>query len=93
MDLVGFTFSLVDSKRRLSFTFNEEGLAATTAGRVGGPVTAPLLNWRIDKDGLLHIEDPGGGKPHMRMRKQCAGDRSFVVDLDGTREEFVRDRK
>jgi hypothetical protein len=62
-DLLGFTLSLVDSKRRMSFRFGEEGWVAATFGQVDGPVTAPLLKWRIDKGGLLHIEEAGRGMP------------------------------
>jgi hypothetical protein len=92
-DLVGFRLSLVDSKRISAFTFNEDGWVLLTAGRVGGPVTAPVLKWRIDKVGLLHIEDVEKGGPHIRMRKQCAGDRGFIVDWDGVREELAREQR
>jgi hypothetical protein len=29
----------------------------------------------------------------MRLRKQCAGDRGFIVALDGAREEFGRQKQ
>lgn len=92
-DLVGFTLSLVDAKRRTSFRFGEEGWVAATFGQVDGPVTAPLLKWRIDKGGLLHIEEVGGGRPRIRLRKQCASDGAFIVDLDGVREDFRREKQ
>jgi hypothetical protein len=92
-DFVGFTLRLVDPKRVLVFSFKENGNAMTTAGQAGGPLTAPILTWRVDQDGVLHVEDVGTGRIHFTIRKQCSGDRGFIVNSNGTREEFGKERK
>ncbi len=85
-DLLGFRLSLDDGKRMISFLFGEEGRVAAGFRQRDGSVTAPLLKWWIDRGGQLNIEDVG------RLRKQCAGDHGFIVDLNGAREEFGREK-
>ena len=92
-DFVGFTLRLVDPKRVLVFSFNQNGSAMTKAGQMGGPLTAPMLTWRIDQDGLLHVEDVGRGRIQFAIRKQCSGDRGFIVTSNGAREEFEKEKK
>ena len=42
-----------------SIRFNSDGYAAVTMGKVGGPLTASLLNWSCE-NGVLKITDQNG---------------------------------
>ena len=51
--LVGTTLDLVSDTDILSLRFGEAGWVAMTAGKKGGPVTAPVLPWRIENGQLF----------------------------------------
>lgn len=51
--LVGTTLDLVSETRVLTLRFGESGFVAITAGQKAGPLTGPLLPWRIENGKLL----------------------------------------
>lgn len=51
--LVGTTLDLVSETRVFTMRFGEGGWVAVTTGKKGGPLTGPLLPWRIENGKLL----------------------------------------
>lgn len=51
--LVGTTLELVSDTDILILRFGEAGWVAMTGGKKGGPVTGPLLPWRIENGKLF----------------------------------------
>jgi len=46
-------FELVDDEAHEVFRFHKDGFVAATLGVRHGPLTAPILHWRIEGDHLL----------------------------------------
>lgn len=54
--LVGKTLTLIDPDLQQIFSFNKDAIVRAAFGRKGGPVSGPILYWRItDKMPLISI--------------------------------------
>ena len=61
LDLAHATLELVDDEKYEVFRFNQDGFVAATLGTRNGPLTAPLLHWRIKGDHLIISFQPHSG--------------------------------
>jgi len=51
--LAQWEFELLDDEAHEVFRFHKDGFVAATLGVRHGPLTAPILHWRIEGDHLL----------------------------------------
>ena len=48
-ELVGNTFTLVDTTSYAQYTFHDNGDAIATIGQVDGPLAGPVMRWQITR--------------------------------------------
>jgi hypothetical protein len=86
-DIVGYNLKLSDPIEYQSFSFGpaDEHLVAASFGRVGGPITFPLLYWKIDRNGILHIKCYDG-KIMFRLKKLGQKDGMIQVEMSKDRD-------
>ena len=53
LSLEGKSLELIDDTRVETYHFGAEGLAAATSGNKDGPLTGPVLYWRVDDQSLI----------------------------------------
>ncbi|KAB0325066.1 hypothetical protein ACWYXK_11895 [Janthinobacterium lividum] len=51
--LVGKTLTLIDPELQQIFSFDKDAIVRATFGRKGGPVSGPILYWRITDNMLV----------------------------------------
>ena len=81
-DLIGHTLKQVHTTILNVFSFTKDGLVPAHVGRVGGPQTAPLWEWRLDRQGVLSIVEER--KVMLMFRKICAGPDRVLVTMGRT---------
>lgn len=89
-DIVGYKLTLIDKKTIESFTFwADQNLVSASIGTVGGPITAVLWYWKIDKNGILLIKDDDN-KIWYRMKKLYEKKGRIGVELSGNKVEYEK---
>ncbi len=93
-EVAGYELKLMDDQRICDLVFDEKGYVAATLGKKCGLVVAPVLNWRIDADGVLVISELGDdGRVWFRFKKVKVGNGRAEVERDGKRETFSRAKR
>jgi hypothetical protein len=85
----GHQFSLVSNKQVEWYSFNSNGVSATTYGRKHGPKAALLFYWQIGDGDTLVIRDSQNGTASIRQSYQFVVlTNSIAITLDGKRFEI-----
>ena len=93
-EVAGHEMKMLDDQRICDLVFDEKGYVAATLGKKCGLVVAPVLNWRLDADGVLVISELGdAGRVWFRFKKVKLGNGQVEVDRDGNRETFSRAKR
>jgi hypothetical protein len=69
----GKTFELVDPENTEIYRFGRDGLVTAVMGRKRGPVTGPILYWRLAGESLV-ISSERGGEPMQALVLITVGD-------------------
>lgn len=91
LDLPEKRLELQHSRKAEIYAFTAQGLVQATYGIKDGPITAPLLYWRIDRGDLVLSEWPGAdAKPLMAFREpSIKGDMLTVKRTSGETVRFL----